>query len=154
MKVRVVVANENEANFLDAFGINTPLQSVKKLEDPITRLHDRDLETDRAGSRANPGAPGRHGVDGERSSNKQEQIRFAHHIAEEIDHARLNHDFDRLVIIAGPKMLGMIREALPNANRAFIAAEVSKDLIQMDEQAISAYIPQEAFYDTWTPRPS
>jgi protein required for attachment to host cells len=154
MKVRVVVANENEANFLDTFGINTPLKTVKKLEDPKARMHDRDLETDRAGSRVNSGAPGRHGVDGERSTNKQEQIRFARQIADEIDQGRSNHDFDRLVIIAGPKMLGMIREALPDSNREFIAAEISKDLIQMDAQTIGTYIPQEAFYDTRASSPS
>lgn len=148
MKLRILVADESEAAFFDAEGINVPLQWVSKLHDEKARLQDRHLENDRPGRAFNRMAPGRHAMDGERSTQRYHQERFARRIAQEIENARHQQEFGRLVIIAGPRMLGLIRDALPDASRSFIAAEVPKDLIHLDSDAILNYVPREAFRRT------
>ena len=146
MIVRIVVADEREASFFDAENVKAPLELASKLENPNGRAQRRDLESDRAGRSFDSTSAHRHAMDGERHSRRwHEQIEFARKIVEEIDHGRVTHQFDRLVLIAGPRMLGLIRDALPAQTGPLIAAEVPKDLAHMDETAIREYVPKEAF---------
>jgi protein required for attachment to host cells len=143
--MRILVADQREANFFETEGLRAPLSWISKLENDTGRLQDRDLESDRPGRTFDRVGPGRHAVDGERSAKRQQQVRFAKQMAERIETDRQERSFDRLVVIAGPRMLGLIREALPETSRAFVAAEVPKDLVHLDAQAIRRLIPREAF---------
>ena len=145
MRMRILLADQREANFFETEGPRAPLNWLAKLENEEARLQDRELETDKPGRSAGPGGTTRHALDGERSRRRQQQVRFAKRIAQEIEAARVDESFDRLLVIAGPRMLGLIREALPEPSRAFIASEVPKDLVHLDARAIRKLIPREAF---------
>lgn len=156
MKVRVVVADERQANFFDASKYGAPLALRASLENPSGGKKDIDLETDRPGRRFG-GASGvghgrgpqqahHHGVDGERSTERHELALFAKEVAQKIYNDRVKHEFDRLVIIAGPKMLGLLRQELPETCKGVIAGEISKDLAQRGEDAIRNALPREAFF--------
>jgi protein required for attachment to host cells len=143
MTTRVVVADEHEARFFDVESVRAPMHLAASLEDGAARLHDRDLETDKPGRAV--GANGvRSAMDGERSTRKQYISRFARHIARAIEAARRHQQFDRLVLIAAPRMLGLIRPHLSPPCRALIAAEVAKDLSDVDARAVRRYVPRDA----------
>ena len=156
MKVRVVVADERQANFFDASKYGAPLSLRASLENPAGGKKDIDLETDRPGSRfggasdvrhgSGPQQAHHHGVDGERSTEQHELTLFAKEVAQKIDGDRLKHDFERLVIIAGPKMLGLLRQQLPETCKGVIVGEIPKDLAQRGEDAIRNALPREAFF--------
>jgi protein required for attachment to host cells len=153
MRVRILVADEREASFFDVQGLNAPMRLIAKFENETAQLHDRDLETDKPGRAFDRMGTGRHAMDGERSARRQNQSRFAECIAEEIETAWNRNGFDRLVIMAGPRMLGLIREALTGRNAPVIAAEISKDLAHVDVDTIRNYVPREAFSEiAFTPR--
>ena len=63
--------------------------------------------------------------------DEQERHRFAKHVAAALaaEWARGGHD--RIVISAGPKMLGVLRDVLPKALQPHIAAELHKDLVKI-----------------------
>lgn len=143
--VRVLVADERAATFYDLEGLRSPLQPRTTLDDPTAMHRDRDLETDRPGRGFASGGH-RHGMDGERSARRESEIRFAGRIAHEVERGRQNSEFDRLVIMAGPRMLGLLREALADASRSAIAAEVPKDLAHHDLAAIRDHVPSEVFH--------
>jgi len=145
VKMRIVVADESEAHFLATNGRRAPLQLLSKLENESARLHERDLETDRPGRSFDRIGAGRHAMDGERSTLRQQQVRFAKRIAEELESARKDHAFDRLVVMAAPRMLGLLRDAMPDTSRSAVVAEVPKDLVHLDPKAIHDYIPRAAF---------
>src|SRR5687767_13356482 len=147
MRVRIVVADEREADFFDTQGVVAPLRLVAKIEDPTAQLQDRDLETDRPGRAFDRIGAGRHAMDGERSAQRENQVRFARRIAGEIENAWNRNGFDRLVIMAEPHMLGLIRAALPTSNPIPIVGEIDKDLVHLDSDTIKEYVPQEAFSD-------
>lgn len=144
MKIRIVVANETEANFLAMDAPRSPLQWLSKLANESARLHERDLETDRPGTSFDRVGPGRHSVGGERSTQRHHQERFAKRIVDELERARTNHEFDRLVLMAEPRMLGLLRDAMPETSRSTVVAELAKDLVHLDAEAIRGYIPREA----------
>lgn len=156
MNVRVVVADERQAHFFDAQKYGAPLSLRTTLENPAGGMKDIELETDRAGRRfggasgvrhgSGPQQAHHHGVDGERSTERHELSLFAKEVAQKIDSDRVKHEFDRLVIIAAPKMLGLLRQELPETCKGVVAGEISKDLAQHSQEAIRDALPREAFF--------
>ncbi|HEY5806941.1 MAG TPA: host attachment protein [Povalibacter sp.] len=144
MVTRIVVADERRATFIDSSALNAPLELRTTLLNDNAGLKDQDLETDRAGRGASAGGS-RHGMDGERSTRRHLRELFARQVAGQIDEARKRNEFEKLVIIAGPRMLGLIRDGLTVPSRTLVVAEVDKDLSHQDEQAIRAAIPMAAF---------
>lgn len=149
MKVRVVVADERAATLFDLASPSAPLERVGTVDNPEAALPPREIESDRPG-RGFAGAAGanhRHAYDGERASRRwRAQIDLARQIAETLDEGRVKREFDRVVLMAGPRMLGLIREALPAPTRALVWAEVPKDLAHVDEREIKDYVPRETFW--------
>lgn len=156
MNVRVVVADERQANFFDTSKYGAPLALRASIENPSGGARDIDLETDRAGRRFG-GASGvrhgsgqqqghHHGVDGERSTEQHELTLFAKEVAQRIANDRNRHEFDRLILVAGPKMLGLLRQQLPDTCKGVIAGEISKDLIKQGPDAVRDILPRDAFF--------
>ena len=156
MNIRVVVADERRATFFDLTRPDTGLHEAGTVENPVGRLKDSDLETDRPGRRYGgtqgasnghgPGPGHHHGVDGERSTLLHDLTLFAKEVGRRIDADRCGHKFDRLVIVAAPKMLGLLRQAIPTHVQSMVAGEVPKDLAHHGPQAILKAIPRDAFF--------
>jgi protein required for attachment to host cells len=142
--VRVVVADERDATFFDLTKPQAPLEARGSLHNDSARP-DRELETDRPGRRFGGTHGNRHAVDGERSTQRHETELFAKQVCQALDGARTRHEFDRLVIIAAPRMLGMLREALPAPCQAVVAAEVAKDFSLDQIDSIRDAVPRDAF---------
>jgi protein required for attachment to host cells len=154
MRVRVIVADQSEARFYDLNDIDAQLQLAGRLTDPDThtpaqepaavrtpRATDRPVLTD-AGRRVTL-AP--RTADAEPRPRKDAAMRFARQIAAELDSARRRNSFDRIVLIAGPSFIGLLRSALSESVRATLVAEVRKDLVRQDESIVRAYVPPDAF---------
>jgi protein required for attachment to host cells len=143
-KVRIVVADEREVNFFEGSKADGPLKACGSLHNETAGLKDIELETDREGRRY--GQMGHHhGVDGERSTERHELTLFAKAVAERIDRDRVNHEFAKLVIVAPPRMLGLLRQSLSSPSQAMLAGEVSKDVVHHGPEAIRSVVPREAF---------
>jgi protein required for attachment to host cells len=155
MNIRIVVADERQANFFDASRPDASLNLTHTVLNPVGDLRDTDLETDRAGRRFGGGSGvshgsgaqqgHHHGVDGERSTVQHDLTLFAKTVAERIDDDRIAHAFDRLVVIASPKLLGMIRQSLSSHAQSMLAGEVAKDILHHGPDAILKAVPREAF---------
>ena len=153
MRVRIVVADQSEADFYDLEQHDMRPHLVGRLEDADAHLHDRDLKSDRPGrvfDHAAPaggrrGAVGHHATGGERNPRKVEARRFARRITEALDEARRQNRYERLVVMAPPAFLGLLREEMPAAVRALLTAEVGKDLVHEPPEALSGYVPPSTF---------
>jgi len=144
MNVRVLVADEVEAEFFTSLRPNLPLLSEGLMRDERAGMKDKDMESDREG-RGFGGFGRRHGLDGERSAERERTVRFARTVARQVDQERTQRAFDRLVIIAGPRMLGLLRQELSIPCQALLVAQISKDLIHSDEKTIREAIPRTAY---------
>ena len=156
MRIRILVADQSEASFYDVEHREDMPRPAGHLSDPIAHLHERDLTSDRPGRvfdhAPSPGhrrgAVGHHGTGGERSARKHEAMSFARRIGGELERARENREFDRLVVMAAPGFLGLLRETLPDHVRASVAAEVPKDLVHEPLDAVKSHLPPDAFHVT------
>jgi protein required for attachment to host cells len=158
MRTRILIADQSEARFYD-IERGSPMQIAGRLLNPDAHLHDRDLKSDRPGrvfSRAavsgkRRGASARHATGGENSPRKQLAVLFARRIGAELERARRAGRFDRLVVMAGPQFLGVLRTVLPSAVRKVTVAEVGRDLVHQTESVVRAHLPPEALSSLRTP---
>lgn len=153
MRIRIVVASQAEATFYDLERIEDKLKLGGRLTDPSAHLHDRDFKSDRPGrvfdhaplTAGRRGATGHHGTGSERRPRKHEAVLFAQKITTELEQAQREDRFDRLIVMAEPGFLGVLRKALTPSLTSAVVAEVPKDLAQQPESAVRAHLPPEAF---------
>lgn len=150
MNTRIVIADQSEARFYDVVDVTAKdMRLSNRLTDPAAHLHDRDIVSDRPGrvfdhappSSGRRGGVGHHGTGGERSPRKHEAHQFARKIVAELDKAHSAGEFDRLVLMAGPTFLGLLRESLPKTLEHVIVAQVNKDVVHQPEGTIVTYVP-------------
>lgn len=94
----------------------------------------------------NHGGPGAPAFDTGSVANKveQERIRFARHIVAALQAEWARGDHDRIVISAGPKMLGQLRDEMPKALHAHVAAELHKDLMKVPAHDLPSHFKDVA----------
>lgn len=156
MRLRVLVADRSEATFFDLEHFYDELQFAGRLADPEARLHERDLTTDRPGRKfdhaplqsGRRGATAHHGTGGEPHVHEHEAELFARRIAETLSLAYQQSHFDRLVVIAPPRFLGTLRQALSEPLHATIAAEIAKDLVREPRSAVRDHLSATMFRPT------
>jgi len=152
---RVVVASQGEARFYGV-GPGSIVSGDGRMLDARARRHDRDFSSDRPGrvfDRAAPfgrrGASARHATNGERSPHRQQAALFARRIAAELERQRRLNRFDKLVIVAAPAFLGMLREAMPAPLRKLIVGQVHKDFAHRPARVLQAHVEQLVARRDW-----
>ena len=80
---------------------------------------------------------------GHDSSSKAEieRPRFARHVVQALAAEWAKGTADRIVLAAGPKMLGALRDALPQSLTGHIAAELAKDLSDVLPKDLLQHMP-------------
>jgi protein required for attachment to host cells len=125
---RVLVAHDASARWFDNRGPGKGLILRGEVEFEDGRRHHGELEADRPGSSAGRAGGGRHSYAPSRDAKDQACAHFAKELAADLARAFRAGDFTRLVLIAPPRFLGVIKGALdPQLERALLAT-IAKDL--------------------------
>lgn len=120
------------------------LEEVLRLENPASRQPSRALVSDRtgrvfdSGSRTGSGPPSRarHGAQSDYDPHTVELQRFARRLAALLDvECRMGH-VEELVVIAGPKFMGVLRPLLPARVGKRVSREIVRDLVRSSDAAI------------------
>lgn len=83
-----------------------------------------------AGGRQSAPSGNQFGTDSGDTEHEQERGRFAKHVVAALAEEWAKGSYDRIVVSAGPKMLGVLRDAMPKSLTPHIASEMHKDLIK------------------------
>ena len=78
----------------------------------------------------------RHKLQPHGGPHEKEDFSFVTDVAEWLDHAAKEDAFDRIILIAPPRMLGELRDSLSQQVQTRIAAEINKDLTKMNEKSL------------------
>ncbi|MGH8507622.1 MAG: host attachment protein [Gammaproteobacteria bacterium] len=139
-RVWVVAADSRRARI---FATDTPTGSLREMEDlvhPAARTHARELTSDRPGRSFDSHGPGRHAMEPETNVKRHEAEVFAKQVAERIERARLDDEFDELVLIAAPEFLGLLRKSLSPTAIGLVAKAVDKSVADLSASAIREYL--------------
>jgi protein required for attachment to host cells len=137
----IVVADKSKARIFTVEDPRGSLLDEGVLEHPEARQREQTLTSDRPGRSFDSKGEGRHAMGNSIEPDKQETIRFAKQIAEHVESAHNKGRCDRLLLVAGPPLLGLLRENLKTASGLKIA-EIEKNLGQYDAMEIRKHLPE------------
>jgi protein required for attachment to host cells len=87
-----------------------------------------DIVDDRLGRTHESVGASRHAISARHDPHRELKRHFAVKLAKMLDRRRMEHAYDRLVLVAPPAVLGDLREALSDSVRSLVRAELDKDL--------------------------
>lgn len=127
-KSLVLVSDGQKALFLRNRGTARQVDLV--VENTMTQSNPptRELGTDKPGRRA--GAGSARGAIEETDRHQQAEDRFAGEIADSLYKGAHEGAYDRLIIVASPTSLGVLRQRLHNEVTEKVIAEIPKTLTQ------------------------
>ncbi len=137
---RIVVADKAEAIFYEAKTLRSPIREVDRISDPTAQLPLREQLADKPGRSYDIVGEGRHAVGSRSNLRLVAAQRFAKRVGRRLDLARRSRDFDRLVLIAAPRFLGVLRRSLSGPTRAMVSHEVAKDLVHEPAEAVRKWL--------------
>ena len=125
----VVVAHQTGARFMEhRSGWGRNLTFVSALENPNGRLRNHEIDTDRDT------------MQHEQTSHEHVVEGFIREIAGELQQARSQGRFDDLILVAGPRFLGGLRQALDAPTALKVVGSVSKDLAAIPSGQVAQHI--------------
>lgn len=138
----ILAANSSQATIFKAGSPTAPLVEFTTLENPEARAKQMDLASDRPGRTFDSFGAGRHAKASEVEPKEQEQIRFAKSVAERLEQGRLANAFERLVLVAAPAFLGLLRTNLSAPLKSLVSLELDKDYTALRPDELRARLPE------------
>ncbi|TVP51785.1 MAG: host attachment protein [Halomonas sp.] len=92
------------------------------------RLHEGDLVTDRRGDVHESMSTTSRSAGEEGTATKHENELFAKEVAQRLYDARVSNSMEKLIMVAPPKFLGLLREKLDGPTHKLVIHSLSKDL--------------------------
>ena len=135
-----VIANRT-ASVIYADTKSHPFYFIERLSNPIGSKMEGELVADREGRIASvSNRTIRHAYEPKESKHEHLARLFAKRIAEYLDRGYQEKKYDQLVLVAGPRFLGMLRNELKPAVRDLIQHEVKHEYLQGSDHQIKKLI--------------
>ncbi len=136
----ILIAHRAGARIFENDGPGTGLKHVDAIAHPEGRLEDKALGSDKPGRSFDSHGPGRHALGKEHGPAETVAQEFAHALAARLDAGRTKHAYGKLVLVAEPRFLGMLRAALTPQTAALVSAVVEKDLVHVADHDLAAHL--------------
>ncbi|MCJ7452947.1 MAG: host attachment protein [Steroidobacteraceae bacterium] len=141
-KIWILAANSGNATFFTADSPTAPLTELASFDNPEARTKQMDLTSDCPGRSFDSHGEGRHAMAVEVEPKQQEQIRCAKLIADRLEQGRVDNAFERLVVLAAPMFLGLLRANFGAPLSALVSLEMDKDSTALWPEELRARLPE------------
>jgi protein required for attachment to host cells len=125
----ILVANQAEAQIYSSEQIPKHLLLVDTLVNETGTAHSRDLVSDAPGRAFDRFGSARHAMEPNVGVKQEQRRRFVKEMVERLEKAHSKGDFDQLVLLAAPAVLGVLRKTLPTDLVKSVVKEIPKDVI-------------------------
>jgi protein required for attachment to host cells len=136
----ILVASRDEVRVFSRQGTGRALTLEIDIGNPSGRLKNSDIDSDRAGRSTDNRMHARHAYSSEVSPRDHLLHGFYTEILTTLRLAYLQQRFDDLILVAEPRLLGVIRERLPEILRPVITREVPRDLSFASPQQLASRV--------------
>jgi protein required for attachment to host cells len=118
---------------------------VQSLEHPEARKQSSEIDTDKAGRTFDKVGRGSvvgsgHSLSREVEAHEHEAIVFTRELAGALEEARNRQAFDRLVLVAEPGFLGLLRNALSAQTSKLVTDSLTKDLAHLASHELPPHL--------------
>jgi protein required for attachment to host cells len=135
-----VIAHRTGARIYENHGPGKGLTRIRELTNEVARKQDHEQDADKPGRTFDRHGSGRHAKSREETPHERAASNFARQLAESLTEGRHEGRFDRLVLAAEPKFLGMLRESLDEPTARHVTATLAKDLGEVDERKLADHL--------------
>ena len=136
----ILVANQAEAQIYSAERIPGNLVLVDTLTHEEGAARARDLTSDAPGRVHDRMGSTRHSMEPDIGVKEEGRRRFVKKMVELLESAHFRGDYDRLVLLAAPAVLGVIRKKLSSKLTKAVIKEIPKDVIGQNLDKIKAQL--------------
>jgi protein required for attachment to host cells len=129
-KTWILVAHDAGARVFENDGPGKGLQLIEEIDHPEGRERDQDINADRPGRsfRKNSGDPRRAAMSRSEGPRERAVSDFARAMAEKLKQGRVENQYERLVLVAPPRFLGLLRSSLDGPTAQLLVGSLNKDL--------------------------
>ena len=135
MTTWILVADESRARLFKAQAKDGQLEEIADIAHPEGRMHEGEMTRDRLPRTQESVGGARHAIEPHTSVEDKVSLEFARELAERLEHGRVDHAYDELVLVAAPRFLGVLR--------ATIGHEVSKLVVKSIDKGITRSTPEQ-----------
>ncbi|MGI9419031.1 MAG: host attachment protein [Geminicoccaceae bacterium] len=127
----ILIADASQAHVVASVGRGSDLVKVDDLQLGAATLPGRELAADRPGRSFDRAGEGRHSMEPRTNPRNVEQERFAREIVGALDKADRRERFDRLIVVAPPTFMDLLRGILSSNLARKVDGELTKDLTKV-----------------------
>ncbi len=139
----VLVADTSRARIFQAKGPLGPLHEIETLLHPESRLHARDLTSDLPGRSFDSHGQGRHSMEMDVDPKQHETLIFVKQISDRLDSAKEGGEFEQLILVAPPALLGLLRKQLDSGIMQRVVHQLDKNIAQFRVEEIRQHLPEK-----------
>ena len=140
----ILVADRAHARILDV-GPDGGLRELACFANPEGRAAARDLEADRPPRVHESVGGARHAIEPHTSTRDKTATRFARVLRDALGDGHEKQSFERLVLVAPPRFLGVLRGALDKPLLDCVVDEIGHDLTGLALQDLRKHLPDKIF---------
>lgn len=141
----VIVADESKAILYSHDTLSGPLRQLSEFDNQAARMKTEELISDRGGRSFDSHGHGRHTMAGDRNGPKQHAAEvFAKQIAQRIASSTHKGTCRGFALVAAPRFLGMLRDAISTSTKAEPWTSVDKDVVDKDAAVIRALLTKSS----------
>jgi len=140
-KTWVLVADGAHAKIYVGEKKGLRLRETPKETFDATQERSRELGTDKPGRMGTPAMGGqRNAFDWRTDPRRHVEATFIKSVAEHVETAAKASEVDQIVLVASPRALGDLRNALGDHARAKVVAEIDRELVNETPEKIRDYV--------------
>lgn len=138
----ILVAHEAGARLFENHGPGKGLELIEEVEHAAGRERDREITSDRPGRsfRKNSGDPRRAAMSSSQGPHERAVANFARELAQRLQHGRTQNRFERLVLVAPPRFLGLLRSSIDTPTSHLVVGSLDKDLATTKEAELIEHL--------------
>jgi len=139
LTLRIVIADGEHVRFVQPDADNA-LRTIGSFDSASAHLRSRDIGSDRPGRALESGASARHAVGQRHDLHAMEKEKFVRLVGEQVNAASERDEFDELLLVAPPRALGELRDALDAAAQAKLVGMLEKDLVKTPDSELWPHV--------------
>ena len=136
----ILTANRSSASLFESDWPGKSMRRIQDIPHPQGRMQNKDIGTDKPGRSFDSVGQGRHAMSTEQEPTKHIAQQFARDLGELLNKGRVTHAYEKLVLMAEPKFLGILRAALDKNTAALVVQTVNKELLDVKEEDLANYL--------------
>ncbi|MES2883736.1 MAG: host attachment protein [Pseudomonadota bacterium] len=138
----VLIADSSRARLYSVPQRGKPWTLVNEYSHSESRVSQGGLTTDQPGRShgSGIGKGARSAMESKSSPKEVEVAHFVHELVEVLHHGHGQQAYERIVLVAPPHFLGLLRKGLNNTVSKLVGASVDKDYLHLPEPEMQAHL--------------